>query len=69
MCLVGRFGLSGGGGGGGLFPVDVGLMGFPLLCWFKAAIRACRDVNCGSTSAIVSIQTDEKVEYFFGESA
>lgn len=57
MRLVGRFGLSdGGGGGGGLFPVGAGLIGFPLLCWFKAAMRAWRDVNCGSTSAIVSIQ-------------
>ncbi len=60
VCLVGRLGRSvGGGGGGGLLPVvecGGGIMGFPPLCWFKAAMRAWRDVNWGSlTSAIVFV--------------
>ncbi len=47
--------LAGGGGGGGLFPNDTDPDGFPIPCWFKAAILWESVVNCGSsTSAIVA---------------
>lgn len=46
MFLVGRGGrFAGGGGGGGLLPVDCAFKLFPTPCWFKAAIRAEREVN------------------------
>ncbi len=49
----GRF--AGGGGGGGRFPNVTDPDGFPMPCWFKAAILWERVVNCGSSvSAMVA---------------
>jgi hypothetical protein len=59
VCVLegkgGRF-PEGGGGGGGLLPVveaDWACKLFPTPCWFKAAMRAESDVNCGSSVSVI----------------
>ena len=55
----GRF-LEAGRGGGGLLPVvDCAFKLFPTPCWFNAAIRAARDVNCGSSTSVIADARDQ----------
>lgn len=58
----GRF-LGAGRGGGGLLPVAgccCAFKLFPTPCWFNAAIRADSDVNCGSSSTSVIVNTRDQ---------
>lgn len=54
---AGRFDEAAGRGGGGRLPAcGAAPKLFPTPCWFKAAMRAESDVNCGSsTSAMVKV--------------
>jgi hypothetical protein len=50
-----------GGGGGGRFPAGGPLLRFrPAWDWFKAAIRADNEVNCGSSTSVMVGNEREK---------